>query len=90
MWFIKFWLISSAISCVVGLISLKAIEAEIKRENIKIPKIKTSIYEKIKVFFYFMIPIFNLIMVFIVLLKSDDVKQRTIEKYKKYFESEDK
>jgi hypothetical protein len=60
---LKVYLISVAISIIVGLICSSALEDKLKREGYTIIKQKSSFAEKLKILLYFFVPIVNIFLI---------------------------
>lgn len=76
MWFLKFWLICSIICIIVAYISCKALNAKLKREGYKINTTKYSFFERLHIFLYLIIPVFNILMIFAFIFGMDSIVEK--------------
>jgi hypothetical protein len=79
---LKFYIISTVLSGIVSLISIKAISCRIKREGY-VCKTKYSICEELTSYLYLLIPLFNILFALIALFKQEEAYQGALFKYEK-------
>lgn len=73
---LKFWLVCSIICICVAYISCKALNSKLKREGYKINMIKYSFFERLQIFLYLIIPLFNILMIFVFLFGMDSIVEK--------------
>ena len=74
---LKAYIITTIISAIVTMISLRAISDRLKREGYTNSEIKYSTAEKLKAYLYLLIPVFNIILALACLLKEDIIYTNT-------------
>lgn len=76
---LKIYAITTVISLIVAIVTEKAIKDKAKREGYKFIG-KKSVWEEIRNMMIFFVPIFNVLMTIIMLVKYDDVYKESVSK----------